>query len=480
MDRSILTRLAAVCALTLVISGTAGAAASTMLELLEVLRDNGTISTAAYEALRRTALAEAGGQTDEAAAGAVATPPARAAATAQDAPATVQTRGKLQITSADGAFRWRPIGRVLVDYNLIDSDATKLGSGAELRRARLGMEGRLWRAWTFKAELDFADQEVSAKDVYLGYSGDAWRVRVGHQHVPFGLATMSSSKHTLFIERPLLADEVLQPSRRLGVGAFVQRGERATVHAGVFAGADGEDPDACLTGFDECDEQLSFAARATIVPWRGDAAHLLHLGAGFWYLEPNDSRVRVRQRPGVFHVVDSRFQDLNLGSNAVGDVVALNLEAAAIWGPFSVQAEYSRWDVARTRPAGTAPAAPRPRDVQLEGWYLEGAWFLTGEHMRLETAKAVYGAVKPLGVVGRGGAGAWQLAVRFDSLDLNDPGAGVFAGAQTTASLGLNWYATDTLRLMANYVTVLDLDRPGSVHHGDEPAALLLRAQVYW
>jgi hypothetical protein len=33
---------------------------------------------------------------------------------------------------------------------------------------------------------------------------------------------------------------------------------------------------------------------------------------------------------------------------------------------------------------------------------------------------------------------------------------------------------------MADYVTVLDLDRPGSEFDGDEPGSVNLRAMLYW
>ena len=70
--------------------------------------------------------------------------------------ATNDVRDKLEIVSQDGNFKWRLIGRIMADYNGIDSDKVKLGSGWELRRARLGMDVTLWKHWTGKVEADFA------------------------------------------------------------------------------------------------------------------------------------------------------------------------------------------------------------------------------------------------------------------------------------------------------------------------------------
>ncbi|MBI2969124.1 MAG: hypothetical protein HYY36_00075 [Gammaproteobacteria bacterium] len=492
MITSIKTGLLALAVLIMFAAAPAQAANETLLELMRVLRDSGTISQEAYDLLRKSAIDEAEKS---------APPQARTESTERvsatvrqevqtavrdevkaattDLP-KIETKDKVKISSSDGDFEWQFIGRVLADYNLINSDETKLGSGAEMRRARLGMEGRLWQHWIGKVEADFANEEVEMKDGWLGYESDSWWVKLGQHHVPFGLSTMASSKYMLFIERPFLADNVLQPTRRIGVSAFKHWDERATFQAGVFAGTDGEDPDACLTGFDECDEQLSVAARGTWNPYLVDAKHLLHLGAAVWYLDPQDSDLKVEQRPGVFHVVDSKFQSVKFGPNAVEDVLAFNLEGAAVWGPFVLQGEYTNWNVSRQRAAGTATTAPEPVDADLDGWYAEAAWFLTGESMNFKAAEALYGGVKPNSIVGKGGIGAWQVAVRYDTMDLNDLGAGLPGGEQDALSLGVTWYATNTLRFQANYVTVLDMDRPGNAHDNDEPDAVLFRGQVYW
>jgi phosphate-selective porin OprO/OprP len=470
----------------------AQAANDTLLELIRVLRDSGTITEETYELLRKSAIDEAEkspppGAGTEAAGGMTATIREEVQKAVKDEVKTataslpvIETKDKAKIASADRDFEWQFIGRVLADYNLVDSDRTKLGSGAELRRARLGMEGLLWQHWNWKIEADFANEEVALKDAWLGYENESWWLRLGHHHVPFGLSTMASSKYMLFIERPLLADNVLQPTRRIGLFAFTHWGDRATLQAGVFAGTDGEDPDACLIGFDECDEQLSFALRGTWNPYLVDAGHLLHVGGAVWYLDPQDSTVSVEQRPGVFHVVDTKFQSAKFGPNVVDDVLAFNLEAAAVWGPFVAQAEYTDWDTSRERPAGSPITDPGPDDVNLDGWYVEAGYFLTGESMNFKTAEGLYGSVKPKGIVGKGGFGAWQIAVRYDNMDLNDASAGLLGGEQDSLSFGLNWYVTNTMRFQANYVTVLDMDRTGDVHDNDEPSAFLFRSQVYW
>jgi len=91
---------------------------------------------------------------------------------------------KLQIESQDGNFKWKLIGRVMVDYNGIDSDKVKLDSGWEVRRARLGMDMTLWKHWIGKFEADFAatDESISVKDAYFGYKDKTSYAETGTKH----------------------------------------------------------------------------------------------------------------------------------------------------------------------------------------------------------------------------------------------------------------------------------------------------------
>lgn len=456
--------LAAVLCVTAVASAaSAHAANDAMIKLLTVLRDNGTISQDAFEQIVNASEADEQKATAERQEE-VKTEVKQATG---DVP-KIETKGRLRIGSADGDFQWQPIGRLMVDYNALNSDKTKLQSGAEIRRARLGMEGLMWRHWIWKLEYDFAGSEPEMKDGYLGYKDGSHWVKAGHQFVPFGLATMSSSKYMTFIERPLMADNVLQPSRRLGISAFIHGGNLWTAHAGVFSGPFGDDPDSC-SGGRECDQQWSLAARGTLNPWMRDKTHLLHAGAAVWYMRPQGETLTVAQRPGVFHFVDSKFQSAAFGQNAE-HVLAYNVEGAGIWGPFAVKGEYTGWNLSRRTAS----------DVNLQGYYVEASYFLTGESLNYEAAKGVFGSLSPRSAAGQGGIGAWQVAVRYDTLDLNDPGAGVVGGRQEALALGLNWYVNKNMRFMADYVNVLSLDRPGSIYNNDEPSAFLVRSQVYW
>ncbi|MCG3201854.1 MAG: hypothetical protein NFCOHLIN_01726 [Gammaproteobacteria bacterium] len=457
-------RLPLVLAACVLAAAPARAADDAMMRLLGVLRDKGTLDEATYESLVNAAKADAehpGAAREDIGRNEKKTP-------------RIDTENKFEITSADGDFQWRFIGLLMADYYIPDSDMTRIDTEGEIRRARLGMRGRLWQHWIWKLEYDFAGGDASLKDGYLGYeeeyAGGEWSVKVGQHHVPFGLATMSSSKYMLFLERPLMSDVVLQPSRQLGSSFFVNGGNDGqlwTFQTGIYGAEEVGDPDT----FDE----LSIAARGTVNPYIEDKSHLVHLGGAVWYKDPNDTEVRVRQRPGVIRASDSRFIDADFGTGNVEDILAFNAEAVAVWGPAHLQAEYTNWNVS---PNGAAFGGD---DVTLDGYYVEASYFLTGESMRFETDEGHFSGMKPKGIVGRGGIGAWQLAARYDVMDLNDfEDGGVKGGREEDFRVALNWYPTNTIRFMADYVTVLDLDRPGSGFDGDEPSSVNLRAMVYW
>jgi phosphate-selective porin OprO/OprP len=175
--------------------------------------------------------------------------------------------------------------------------------------------------------------------------------------------------------------------------------------------------------------------------------------------------IRFRQRPES-HVTDVRL--VNTDFFDADDFTRFGAEAAVVLGPVSLQAEYMRTHVNRQMPGAS--------QIDLEGWYGYGSWFLTGESRPYEFEDGAFGNVKPKRVVGKGGIGAWELAARYSMLDLND--ADIAGGKQQDVTFGLNWYPNSNLRLLLNYVQVLDVD--GGPFDGVEPGAAQVRAQVHW
>jgi phosphate-selective porin len=54
----------------------------------------------------------------------------------------------------------------------------------------------------------------------------------------------------------------------------------------------------------------------------------------------------------------------------------------------------------------------------------------------------------------------------------------VIGGQETNLTAGLTWYLSSTMRLMTNYVNVLEMDRPGSVFDGNTMSFFQVRFQI--
>ena len=126
----------------------------------------------------------------------------------------------------------------------------------------------------------------------------------------------------------------------------------------------------------------------------------------------------------------------------------------------SIQGEYIATEVKREN--GFENAA-------FDGAYIYASWFLTGESRPYKAKKGKFGRVKP---ISKDGFGAWEVAMRYSTLDLND---GVITGGEMdNITFGLNWYANPNVRFMANYIMVDTDEKAGN----DDPRIFQMRAQV--
>jgi phosphate-selective porin OprO/OprP len=207
------------------------------------------------------------------------------------------------------------------------------------------------------------------------------------------------------------------------------------------------------------DEGWGWSTRGTLAPIN-EAGKLVHFGLGFNYrdLQPNNE-VRFSQASET-NVSSVRIVDTDILTNA-DTMLKSGLEFATVMGPFTAQAEYIRASVERDNIS----------DADFDGWYLQSSYLLTGESRPYKNG--VFGGIKPNRRVGDGGIGAWEVAMRYSSLDLND--GAIEGGEADSMTLGLNWYPVPMLRFSANYVHVLDVD--GGTFDGQEPDVFQVRSQ---
>jgi phosphate-selective porin OprO/OprP len=344
----------------------------------------------------------------------------------------------INFTTQDGQFKARVGGRIQNDWAWIGEDNDLKASvgeqedGTEFRRARLYVSGLIYDNVEFKMQFDFAGGDVAFKDVYLGLTDLPFgKIRAGHFKEPFSLEELTSSKYTTFLERAL--PNAFAPSRNTGVmlhgTALTASDPRMTWAVGAFRDTPDEGDIRDSGGY-------NFTGRLTWLPWyEDDGASLLHLGGAFSHRNPNDNTARFRSRPEA-HLTD-RFVDTGSFTSTRVDLVGL--EAAWVSGPLSLQGEYV---FANAEIASSA---------KFSSYYAQVSYFLTGEHRKYKPSAGAFSRVKPeKNYRFDSGPGAWEIAVRYSELDLND--SGISGGALSDISVGLNWYLNPNMKIMWNYV----------------------------
>jgi phosphate-selective porin OprO/OprP len=356
---------------------------------------------------------------------AAATPPVRAEAPSSGGSVTVKPFGRLQY---DFAHVGRPPG--VADRGL--------GFGSEVRRARLGVEGTIPGGFGYKVELDFADNEVEITDAYLTYKASKTLGLTIGQHNNFqSIEELTSSRFISFLERAAFTD-AFAFERRVGLSASWTKGD-IIAQAGIFTDniedlSNAQD----AVGLGDENDAFSVDARLVYAPKAGKAQ--LHFAGSAHRRDNGDTaaagpETRYRQRPFV-HTSNSRF--LATPALRVETETDYGLEAALIRGPFHAVGEL-HWLEAETVTAGVSP--------RFFGGYAEAGFYLTGETRGYKGGR--WDRTKVLKPVGGGGAGAFQINLRYDHLDLVS--GSIVGGKQSGYEASLVWIPQDHVRFLLNY-----------------------------
>lgn len=370
-----------------------------------------------------------------------------AAAAAPENDVRLEWRDGLRIVNEKHDVALKLSGRIQADavgYDRVDEDLKTeepvFEDGVDFRRVRLGLGGTVGPASEFSLEYDFTGGKATPQSVFVGLRGLPLlgRVRVGHMIEPFSMSELMSNNHLHFMEKAGVTS--FTPVYNMGV-CFDRTlaDKRATVSAGVFRDTD-------ETGRLVSNDGYHTTGRVTALPLlSGDKSRLLHLGASA-SLQTLSAPFRAKGRPG------SRIAPVlvDTGDVEADEAVLTGLEWAVLAGPVTIDGEWVRADVEAD-----------DGDPRFSSWYAEMAWLITGEIRPYNETGGFLGRPKPdQPFRGSSGSGAWELAVRYDTLDLTD--GAVEGGVLDTSIYGINWYVDNHVKLAFNYVRA-DVEGEGRV-----------------
>jgi phosphate-selective porin OprO/OprP len=387
----------------------------------------------------------------------------------------------------------------------------KLDSGENVRRARIGVLGKFFGDWNYALIYDFGGSSdgfggaapgslpgggtSGVENAYLSYQGikpfgGKLAIEGGIMDLAYTLDEATSSNDILFMERAsagIIATNIAGGDFRSAAGA---RWWNDVLWAGGYAtgpttGAIHSASSAAPNG---TSEQYGAVARVAGNPISGPN-YSVHLGADAeWLIQPprnlitNAQTVTLSDRPEL-RIDPTTLISTGAIANTSGAQV-YSVEAAATYGPLFLQGEYFWFNIDRTANTGLPPiGAPR---LRFEGGYAQAGFVLTGETHTYNAANAAYNGIKPANPfsLAGGGWGAWEIAGRVSTINLNDgiaTATGIAGGRQTVYTAALNWYVNNNVRFMLDYLhgDVARLVSPTStVDAGSKFDAVAMRTQV--
>ncbi len=362
----------------------------------------------------------------------------------------------VRLNTRDGAFKLKLGVQMQADWAFFNEDNglkkanLDTDDSAEFRLIRPMISGTIHDQFDFKIQVDLAGSDVTTKDVFLGMSGLPLigNIRLGHFKEPFSLEELTGTGNLTFFERSL--PNAYVPGRNLGLMIFDNAlDEQITWATGIFR--DFDEKKNTVSG----DGEYNYTARLTALPYFDEDEDLIHLGIAYSFQNHSGKLKSFSARPEQHSA--KKFVDT--GNFAADEVQLFGVEGAFVFGSATLQSEYIMANA-------NAPANTKNQDATFKGFYVYGSYFLTGEKRRYKKSTATFDRIIPKQNFTTGkkrGPGAWELAARYSSLDLND--ANISGGELDDFTLGINWYLNPNIRLAANYI-LANLDDRGA-NEGD-------------
>jgi phosphate-selective porin OprO and OprP len=355
----------------------------------------------------------------------------------------------------DGSFTAVLNGRILAHYRSIFDrpDDLPASAGANrtqpdslfLRQARIDLQGTIAKQFEFRLYLDFPTGQQSntgtaassvtgtIQDAYLGWRPSSdFGVRIGQFKEPFSQEQTTSLRATDFVERSIL--DRLAPGRELGVMFHGKPfGGVLEYEIGAFNGGG--------RAVNDNNDQKEAAARIRVNPLPG-----LRLGVA-GTIGDLDRSPTAAQTGDPLDLTSTeltvKFLDVGGGAVVDGNRSRVGLELTWLYEFLGLRAEWARR-------SDTLSSGSR---IPVTAYNVSLTALLTGEKKVLEDRIV---PKNPFDL--EGGWGAFELAVRFAALRVDDEvlafgaSASPNANAVRTTSGGVNWYLTRNFRISPDAV----------------------------
>ena len=392
----------------------------------------------------------------------------------EDAAAATQERvQKVEVRAAKGVqpgpaptfadvndtFTFKPRGTFQLDYAAYNSRAGgyDYNNGTDIRRGRFGFDGTAFKSFKWRIEAEFVKNNVNLLDAYVQYVAvPKFVFTVGQHKAPYGLEANSTDALNTFLERGMAnnAFGAVGAERRVGLSVAYQT-DKLNAAVGLFGAGEGGQRNATTP-----DEVYSVNGRVTWDPVL-DAGRVVHVGVSAYHASQIAANsVTLGDRPDT-RVDGGLIESVTLApittgaaagrTRGVRDATFLGGEGAIVYGPFSVQGEYGRLAVNRYDAVPT---------LHFDGFYGFATFFLTGESRVFKNG--VVDRIKPFSDFNpqAGHWGAFELAARYDRLDLTDRGLSPLSRVATSYTAGLNWYLNPNTRFIFNYIRFKGTNSP--------------------
>ncbi len=464
--------------IALLFAGAAAPAFADMETLLDKLHEKGVLSDEDYQQMRTDARAERRAQALK-----EANESDKAAKKSESATSELTGRFKdgFSWESGDKENAIALSGRIHADYRQFDvnsgSTTTPNAQNAntfDVRRAYIGASGRIATDWTFEVVADLA-QGTNGGATFASALDVAWvnwgaykqvQLRGGQFKMPMALEELTSSRFIDFTERSFV-DQYAPAKER---GAMIHGSPATGVFYGVAA-SNGNGKNNNETSSTTDGKDIIGRLGVNVAEMIDNKDMVLHFAGAY-----SDGReaagsiasARTEGRGITF------FTGPTLTSNY--DRKRTAAETSLAWNQLKLQGEWLS--------TGIKTLTGTTFDRDIDTYYAEAMWLITGEKYADAYRNGAYGAIKPNRAFKKGtdGWGAWEVGLRYSKFDAGDfPSTATSTNGADAITVGLKWLPNTNTRVYLNYI-MTKFDQPITVVGGttEKENAINVRLAMYF